>query len=182
MWAPHVPGISFPKTFSLGCFSVLIERDSKKGSEKVLGRVLGKGSEERGPFSRGFTVKSGSQKGALRILKGVFRRCLECPFGEYDPLGVRPIQGFAKGWCPKLEGQQNEPFSLKTCTPVKGTREAPLDGTSPESMGHTPSTAGTFRKKFQKNSGKTRKRSQSVSWNFPREYGWDAPSPITQGI
>ena len=27
-----------------------------------------------------------------------------------------------------------------------------------------------------------RKRSQSVSWNFPREYGWDAPSPIIQGI
>ena len=37
-----------------------------------------------------------------------------------------------------------------------------------------------------KNSGKIperpRKRSQSVSWNFPREYGWDAPSPIIQGI
>ena len=27
-----------------------------------------------------------------------------------------------------------------------------------------------------------RKRSQSFSWNFPREYGWDAPSPIIQGI
>ena len=27
-----------------------------------------------------------------------------------------------------------------------------------------------------------RKRSQSVSWNFPREYGWDAPNPIIQGI
>ena len=27
-----------------------------------------------------------------------------------------------------------------------------------------------------------RKRSQSVSWNSPREYGWDRPSPITQGI
>ena len=37
-----------------------------------------------------------------------------------------------------------------------------------------------------RNSGKTperpRKRSQSVSWNFPREYGWDAPNPISQGI
>ena len=37
-----------------------------------------------------------------------------------------------------------------------------------------------------RNSGKTperpRKRSQSVSWNFPREYGWDAPNPIIQGI
>ena len=27
-----------------------------------------------------------------------------------------------------------------------------------------------------------RKRSQSVSWNFPREYGWDAPNPMIQGI
>ena len=34
-----------------------------------------------------------------------------------------------------------------------------------------PTTAGTFRKKFRKSSGK--KRSQSVSCNSPREYGWD---------
>ena len=27
-----------------------------------------------------------------------------------------------------------------------------------------------------------RKRSQRISWNFPREYGWDAPNPIIQGI
>ena len=37
-----------------------------------------------------------------------------------------------------------------------------------------------------RNSGKIperpRKRSQSVSWNFPREYGWDPPNPIIQGI
>ena len=38
-----------------------------------------------------------------------------------------------------------------------------------------------------RNSGKIperprRKRSQSVSWKFPREYGWDPPSPIIQGI
>ena len=38
----------------------------------------------------------------------------------------------------------------------------------------------------RRNSGKIperpRKRSQSVSWNSPREYGWDTPSPIIQGI
>ena len=28
----------------------------------------------------------------------------------------------------------------------------------------------------------TQKRSQSVSWNSPREYGWDPPRPIIQGI
>ena len=37
-----------------------------------------------------------------------------------------------------------------------------------------------------RNSGKIperpRKRSQSVSWNSRREYGWDAPNPIIQGI
>ena len=37
-----------------------------------------------------------------------------------------------------------------------------------------------------RNSGKIperpRKRSQSVSWNSPEEYGWDAPNPIIQGI
>ena len=37
-----------------------------------------------------------------------------------------------------------------------------------------------------RNSGKIperpRKRSQSISWNSRREYGWDAPSPIIQGI
>ena len=27
-----------------------------------------------------------------------------------------------------------------------------------------------------------RKRSQSVSWDSPREYGWDTPNPIIQGI
>ena len=50
----------------------------------------------------------------------------------------------------------------------------------------TPSTAGTFRKKFQKDSRKmperARKRSQSFSWNSPREYGWDRPDPIIHGI
>ena len=49
-------------------------------------------------------------------------------------------------------------------------------------LGHTPSTAGTFRKKFRKIPERPRKRSQSVSWNSPREYGWDAPNPIIQGI
>ena len=24
--------------------------------------------------------------------------------------------------------------------------------------------------------------SERFSWNFPREYGWDAPNPIIQGI
>ena len=48
-------------------------------------------------------------------------------------------------------------------------------------LGHTPSTAGNSRKKFRKLLERPRKRSQSVSWNSPREYGWDAPNPIIQG-
>ena len=49
-------------------------------------------------------------------------------------------------------------------------------------MGHTPSTAGTFQRKFRKIPERPRKRSQSVSWNSPWEYGWDRPSPMIQGI
>ena len=29
---------------------------------------------------------------------------------------------------------------------------------------------------------KFRKRSQSVCWNSPQQYGWDPPNPIIQGI
>ena len=53
--------------------------------EGFWGRVLGKGSQkgsEKGACY-GFTAKKGSEK-------GVSRRCLERPLGEYDPLGVRP--------------------------------------------------------------------------------------------
>ena len=38
----------------------------KKGSEKVVERVLGKGSEKGGPFSMGFTVKKGALRRVLR--------------------------------------------------------------------------------------------------------------------
>ena len=63
---------------------------SKKGSEKVLGRVLRR-VLRRGP-AMGFTLKKGSEGRVLRedSEKGVSRRCLERPLGEYDPLGVRP--------------------------------------------------------------------------------------------
>ena len=53
----------------------------------VVRRVLRRGS------AMGFTVKKeGSEKGSE---KGVSRRCLERPLGEYAPLGVRPISGGA---------------------------------------------------------------------------------------
>ena len=64
--------------------------------EKVLGRVLEKGSQ-KGSEKRAFygfyskkgvlrrVLRRGSEKGV-----GVSRRCLERPLGEYDPLGVRP--------------------------------------------------------------------------------------------
>ena len=37
-------------------------------------------------------------------------------------------------------------------------------------------------KKFGKFPERPWKRSQSVSWNSPRESGWDPPNPISQGI
>ena len=49
-------------------------------------------------------------------------------------------------------------------------------------IGHTPSTAGTFRRRFQKDSGKTSETLSELFLESPREYGWDTPSPIIQGI
>ena len=84
---PEGPGDS-------GVASRTATKRSKKGSEKVLGRVLGKGSQKRseeGPFSLGFTVKRVLRRVLRRgSEKGVSRRRLELPLGEYDPSGVRP--------------------------------------------------------------------------------------------
>ena len=81
----------------------------------------------------------------------------------------------------------HRPSAWKTTTPPGGLRTPKVNlcgalfsglrkwATSPVRLGLSG-----------RNSGKTperpRKRSQSVSWNSPREYGWDAPSPIIQGI
>ena len=68
---------------------------SKKGSEKVLEWVLGKGSQKGS--EKGVCYGFYSKKRVLRRVlrrgseKGVSRRCPERPLGEYAPLGVRPI-------------------------------------------------------------------------------------------
>ena len=65
---------------------------SKKGSEKVLGRVLGKGSQkgsEKGVCCWLYILRRDLRRGSE---KGVSRRCLERPHGEYDPWGVRPTE------------------------------------------------------------------------------------------
>ena len=57
---------------------------SKKGTEQVLGRALGKDSQngsEKGACD-GFTVKKGPEKGDSRRPRTLL--------GEYDALGVRP--------------------------------------------------------------------------------------------
>ena len=89
------------------------------------------------------------------------------------------------GWCRRLLGDFSSLGSEDLLHPLLTTFwTLPFSGSLPElsDLGHTPSTAGTFWKKFRKNSGKTPKCSQSVSWNSPREYGWDAPNPIIKGI
>ena len=48
-------------------------------------------------------------------------------------------------------------------------------------LGHTPSTAGTFQRKFRKDSGKTPGTLSELSWNSPWEYGWEPQSPFFQG-
>ena len=45
-----------------------------------------------------------------------------------------------------------------------------------------PQHSWDFPEEILEKSERTRKRSQSFSWNSPREYGWDPPNPIIQGI
>ena len=44
-------------------------------------------------------------------------------------------------------------------------------------LGHTPSTAGTFRRKFRKYSGKNPEMLSELFLDSPRNYGWDPPKP-----
>ena len=59
------------------------------------------------------------------------------------------------------------------CNPFKVAAYA---GPYPQYGWHFPEE---IPEKFRKD---PRKRSESVSWNSRREYGWDAPNPIIQGI
>ena len=49
-------------------------------------------------------------------------------------------------------------------------------------LGHTPSTAGTFRKKFRKNSGKTPETLSERFLQFQSRVRLDPPKPIIKGI
>ena len=86
------------------------------------------------------------------------------------------------------------PPVVKVKTSMKKVSSVVLDfllkiwaGQEPPLVGPHPQYGWDFR---GRNSGKIpeflperpRKRSESVSWNFPREYGWDAPNPTIQGI
>ena len=62
-------------------------RTTTQRSEEVLGSVLGKGSQKGPEKGAGycFTVREGSEKGSQNgSEKGVSRRCLDRPLGEYD--------------------------------------------------------------------------------------------------
>ena len=50
-------------------------------------------------------------------------------------------------------------------------------GPPPPSLGHTPSTAGTFRKKFRKNSGKTPETLSERFLEFPSRVRLGCPKP-----
>ena len=52
-----------------------------------------------------------------------------------------------------------------------------LDGHPQDVMGHTPSTAGTFRKKFRKNSGKTPETLSERFLEFPLRVRLGCPKP-----
>ena len=70
------------------------------------------------------------------------------------------------------------PSSLPQDTPVLSNTPA---FPSPK-MGHTPSTVGLSGRNSRKFPERARKRSQSFSLEFPREYGWDPPNATPQGI
>ena len=53
---------------------------------------------------------------------------------------------------------------------------------APENWATPPVRLGLSRRNSGKIPERPRKHSQSVSWNSPREYGWDAPNAIIQGI
>ena len=57
---------------------------------------------------------------------------------------------------------------------VRGSRLIPTGATF---LGHTPSTAGTFRKKFQKNSGKTPETLSERFLEFPSRVRLGSPKP-----
>ena len=90
------------------------------------------------------------------------------------------------GWVGGCKGKRKSLLLTKICPPS----EAAAKNKSSLSfsildlqLGHTPSTAGTFRKKFRKKTPeRPRKPSQSVSWNSRREYGWDPPNPIYKKV
>ena len=52
----------------------------------------------------------------------------------------------------------------------------------PDNLGTPPVRLGLSRRNSGQIPERPRKRSQSVSWNSPREYAWDPSSPIIQGI
>ena len=70
---------------------------SKKGSEKVLGRVLGQGSQKGSyeVFRCGFTVKMGSEKGSSKgFLEGDCQKVPRTP----PPQRVRPLRRAPCKW------------------------------------------------------------------------------------
>ena len=61
--------------------------------------------------------------------------------------------------------------------PESSSKVSPYTGIGPWMVGHTPSTAGTFRKKFRKNSGKTPETLSERFLEFPSRVRLGCPKP-----
>ena len=135
-----------------------------RSHRRLLGWVIGCVLEDSAQVLKGVFLQRDASMRALwsdrqicshnvsRKLKRIRR------LSEYGPLSFGP-----------QHLQERRTFPRNLC--IKNHSLLNLEGAD------TPSTAGTFRQKFRKNSERPRKRSQNVSWNSRREYGWDAPKP-----
>ena len=141
--------------------------------------------------------KGGGLKRCLAALRGkrpksaLFTLCL-----PFSPFSGRPEQHLenqrtqGKGRFKWISSSFLGPPSLirllNPCQQHSKTRSVGQEATEILSENHRwatpPVRLGISGRNSRKIPERPRKRSQSVSWNSPREYGWDAPNPIIQGI
>ena len=117
------------------------------------------------------------------------------PKGPHDPCkGPRRLQGFSSClWLCRFAALTDLPSHLGMVRHwimgfqhlqrvIEPELECLLVASNPLELGDTPSTAGTFRKKFRKNSGKTPETLSELLLEFSSRVRLGCPNPIIQGI
>ena len=125
-----------------------------------------------------FQPKKGHFEGVVYKLSDPKRRAKYTP-----PRGLhrRCSTWFLWGWCADCGARPKDPGCLRDVRPESFLFR--LVFPVPDHKGAIPAVRlGLSGRNSGKIQERPRKRSQSVSWNSAREYSWDAPSPIVQGI